>query len=377
MWWWLLLWCSGWCGAGGVRPAPVELRRCCRDGHALRPSGDAAWTCEPDAAADPIWMPRIYAPAKRTYLDRLQPPKHWSVRELAPPDCEQTGGGGVRYVRDLVNVPYLLLAGNGSLVLVREGETVPPARFCVEFGGALVCEGNRTGIPSSASSSRALKCCPSGRVFDTTAARCIPDEALAEIAVSELRTLGGRDGGGGTALGGGWPACEDGRYAAVGALRGSELLEDGSLRLGSGRLAAGAWCAESLVEGETGVHVLACGGARGRAAGRHAVYGAGLAVGAAFLAATLAAGCVLPAAHHALHWRCQTHYVAALLLGDVLLAGTQLAGDSVPPTLCKILGERYNFRSFISWECSSSTLIVHVSLQRYACISCSCRRSSG
>jgi len=65
----------------------------------------------------------------------------------------------------------------------------------------------------------------------------------------------------------------------------------------------------------------------------------GFIISAVFLAATLAAGWLLPASHHVLHWRCQTHHVACLMMGDILMAIIQLAGDSLHGASCKALGE--------------------------------------
>lgn len=53
------------------------------------------------------------------------------------------------------------------------------------------------------------------------------------------------------------------------------------------------------------------------------IYPIGLAISVIFLAATLAAGSLLPATHHVLHWRCQTNHVACLLVGDLLLCVAQ------------------------------------------------------
>ncbi|KAF7270759.1 hypothetical protein GWI33_016295, partial [Rhynchophorus ferrugineus] len=64
------------------------------------------------------------------------------------------------------------------------------------------------------------------------------------------------------------------------------------------------------------------------------IYPIGLAISAIFLAATLAAGSLLPASHHVLHWRCQTNYVACLLIGDVLLCITQVVGATLTYTPC-------------------------------------------
>ena len=81
---------------------------------------------------------------------------------------------------------------------------------------------------------------------------------------------------------------------------------------------------------------------------RFTLYPVGFIISAVFLAATLAAGWLLPASHHVLHWRCQTHHVTCLMLGDLLMAIIQLAGDSLHGGSCKALGEsRCLFLRFI------------------------------
>lgn len=85
---------------------------------------------------------------------------------------------------------------------------------------------------------------------------------------------------------------------------------------------------------------------------RFTLYPVGFIISVVFLAATLAAGWLLPASHHVLHWRCQTHHVTCLMLGDLLMAIIQLAGDSLHGVSCKALGESLCFtinfyRSFI------------------------------
>lgn len=76
---------------------------------------------------------------------------------------------------------------------------------------------------------------------------------------------------------------------------------------------------------------------------RFTLYPVGFIISAVFLAATLAAGWLLPASHHVLHWRCQTHHVTCLMLGDLLMAIIQLAGDSLHGAFCKALGESLRF----------------------------------
>lgn len=57
--------------------------------------------------------------------------------------------------------------------------------------------------------------------------------------------------------------------------------------------------------------------------------GCTLLISVVFLIATLASGFLLPTNHHVLHWRCQTYYVACLIIGDILLAIVQLSGNSI------------------------------------------------
>lgn len=345
----VVLWLC-WAAAGGVRPAPLAVPRCCPPAHELEPAAllrpalrraDALAACRPAGAERAAWAPRVYAPARGLMLEPGRMPAHWRLADAALPACEE-----LRVLPEH-SAPYALLANNGSLwVRGRGAAPLPPDRYCADAAAALVCaEDARAPVAS--------KCCAAARAFDGS--RCVEAAEEAAAAAEQLRALAG-DG----EVAVGWPACGEGpRYAVAGALSGARLEgAGGALWLGEERLGPGAWCAEAVL-GSSGARVLACEAAaratRPEAPLRHALYGAGLAVGALFLAATLAAGFALPAAHHALHWRCQTHYVAALMLGDALLAGTQLAGDAVPPTLCRALGESPpRSRTHRRWICPAA-----------------------
>ncbi|XP_026501591.1 probable G-protein coupled receptor Mth-like 1 [Vanessa tameamea] len=329
--------CSWLTAAGGARPAALDVPRCCPVDQALPAESlradlliakDVSTACRPTPDTPP-WAPLVYAPARGSFLERGRLPVHWRLAFSRVPACQE-----LRVLPEHA-APYALLANNGSLLMRGAALALPPERYCADAVAALVCAEDAGGRGPS-------KCCAEGRAFD--GARCVEDEVRALEALHELHELAN-----GSAVGAGWPVCAEGsRYAVAGALRGSKLFEDGALELHgeNSRLEPGEWCAEA-VAGESGTRVLACEAAarssRPAQTARHALYGTGLAVGAIFLAATLAAGFALPAAHHALHWRCQTHYVAALMLGDVLLAATQLAGDRVPPTLCRALAVCMHF----------------------------------
>lgn len=69
------------------------------------------------------------------------------------------------------------------------------------------------------------------------------------------------------------------------------------------------------------------------------LYSIGLLISVIFLTATLVTGFLLPSNHHVLHWRCQTYYVACLLVGDLLLAITQIFGNTIVGTACVSMGK--------------------------------------
>lgn len=81
---------------------------------------------------------------------------------------------------------------------------------------------------------------------------------------------------------------------------------------------------------------------------RFILFPIGLLISAVFLSATLAARYILPANHHILHWRCQTFYVTCLLIGDLLLAFTQLVGRNVNSYACISVGTYFVAYGIIS-----------------------------
>lgn len=67
---------------------------------------------------------------------------------------------------------------------------------------------------------------------------------------------------------------------------------------------------------------------------QYVLYSIGLLISVIFLSATLAAGFMMPSNHHVLHWRCQTYYIACLLVGDLLLAISQIFGKTIRGAPC-------------------------------------------
>lgn len=157
----------------------------------------------------------------------------------------------------------------------------------------------------------------------------------------------------------GFPLCTASAYIIAGELEGNltTALNGSALQLApppAPALSHKEFCLERVLENPGLVSVLTC--ARSTLPGheddtisvidvheddiRLTLYPAGLAISAFFLAATLATSFLLPKAHHALHWRCQTCHVACLLVADVMLAVVQFSGRSIPDNLCVIMGEK-------------------------------------
>lgn len=110
---------------------------------------------------------------------------------------------------------------------------------------------------------------------------------------------------------------------------------------------------------------------------RFTLYPVGFIISAVFLAATLAAGWLLPTSHHVLHWRCQTHHVACLMLGDILMAIIQLAGDSLHDGSCKALGESQPIIALLIFSSSFLSLCYESAESRCNCGNFKSRYSSG
>lgn len=284
----------------GLSAGGLEVRRC--------PAGDA--DSEPATAG---WPTRVYAPARRGFLERGTAPTHWRVTVL-PAGCAVP-----RLLPDDDTVPYLVFANNGSLLERRAGHALPPAMYCAAPGRVMLCDERD---PATAGSAAPPKCCPAGAALaGAEGARC--ESHGGTVDESDARP----------ALGGGWPVCSGGRYARAGLWSDAERLENGALRAGDTELAAGGWCAERAGPGGA-LLVLTCESFLPRTvrAGHHAVYGWAALVGAAFLLATLSGTCGAgPGA--GLHARCQQLYVGSLLVADVLLAVAQLA-PHIPTAPC-------------------------------------------
>ncbi|XP_078045443.1 adhesion G-protein coupled receptor methuselah-like 1 [Augochlora pura] len=314
----------------------IEMLKCCLDKEEL--VGDSDGNPESSARCEPSgkpWKPFIYSPALENVLDQI--PREWNVVRGKKPDCDDS--------HTLTYVPYrksnpFVLFDNGQAVLdVHIRQSIEPGQYCADNEALLACmpmkkDGDQAAVIMRP---RVRHCCGETGVFHEEKHSCVllnesmEDTPLLPNASFSVEIVPG------------FPTCpRSDNFSIVGDTKDALLLPNGSMEIGGVALPAGQFCVERIKELKVS-KVFACAEhdsqrPKMQAADiRFTLYPVGFIISAWFLAATLAAGCLLPVSHHVLHWRCQTHHVACLMLGDILMAIIQLAGVSPLGGSCKVL----------------------------------------
>ncbi|EFA10672.1 probable G-protein coupled receptor Mth-like 1 [Tribolium castaneum] len=270
----------------------------------------------------PKWTLKVFSPRNRSYLPDNQVPPNWHLKPASKPPCAMPA----LLTPNLGNyIPFQ----NGSLYVLEYDEVVHPDNFCIDYAAVLVCL--KAQQPESMTAVRVKKCCGENAIFSETNKTCIHfKDAGYKIDVGSDKKL--------TA---GFPTCDHQEVVITEMLREAEMHKNGSLWLPKMKvlLPAANYCLENILEdaGHSPKIMICQEHVTVEKAESHdirfIIYPISLALSAVFLAATLAAGAILPASHHVLHWRCQTNHVACLLVGNVLLCITQLSGR-MDATLC-------------------------------------------
>lgn len=308
---------------GGV----VVINRCCMNDTVLDSNGVCV-KAEPSR-----WAPVVYSPSRRQLLEPGTIPVDWQYREKTRPKCQE-GIEPTLFPTPLGSTtPAFILFDNGSLVLEEYHLILPvePGGYCVDPAGCLVCIEDPPEIegPASSHKPKVRKCCGRNAVYSEVSQSCkVSDNGSLQIANITLVA--------------GFPICdEQGSYAISGKLDETHrLLENGLLQF-EGKILS-KFCIERVFEHPNdGASVFTCPGKRGpqRNDIRFTLYPMGLFLSVFFLAVTLIASCLLPSTYHVLHWRCQTNHVACLLIGDLLLAITQLSAGALDGPACVAIGE--------------------------------------
>ncbi|XP_043522575.1 probable G-protein coupled receptor Mth-like 1 [Frieseomelitta varia] len=320
----------------------LTILKCCRYNEELVKESDneadARTHCK---ATKSEWKPIIYSPSKADMLEK--PPAEWDIVEGRKPVCEQNFA--LTYVPYRITNPFVLMDDGRVIIDVHVNERFEPDTYCADSNALLVCMKNR--MPGNAAvimRPRVKKCCGENATFYEEEQTCVLSEESANptpllpnaSATAEIVP--------------GFPTClRFDNLTFLGDAKDAVLQQDGGLVIDGVTLPTGQFCVERVKELNHVAKVFACSEHAPQrpimqaADIRFTLYPVGFIISAVFLAATLAAGWLLPASHHVLHWRCQTHHVTCLMLGDLLMAIIQLAGDSLHGGSCKALAIMAHF----------------------------------
>ncbi|XP_055634787.1 probable G-protein coupled receptor Mth-like 1 isoform X4 [Toxorhynchites rutilus septentrionalis] len=317
---------------GAAQRQPVFINKCCRVGEYY---DESQQLCV--AGGIQKWVPKIFLPAKnQIYTDVGNAPAHMKFQENRRPEgCKITA-----YTTDQV-----LLMGNGSLFLSQKHSLVSSPEYCVDEKVALVCarDNGMDSLQAPEKTSSVWRCCGPSFAYDESNQTCVKLNQSHVNYSSRIVTSAHVD------LSFRFPDCE--KHAIAGIFRPDALQEDtGSVTIDSGKIfASHEYCLEQALDGKS-VYVFSCvehlqpdSVPIKNQDIKFALYAAALLISVIFLAATLATGYLVTSQHHVLHWRCQTHYVACLLIGDLFLAIVQLSRDSITGSACTMIAITMHF----------------------------------
>lgn len=327
------------------RPPPlVQVNKCCRIGEYLERSK----TCV--AGGSEKWVPMVYLIARKTYYEpKGEGPRFFKIQESTiPKTCQNP--------ELFVGANNIIIFSNGSLYITEKSIFIAPEDYCAEKDSALVCFPEIHGAGSLIAPkklSKVRKCCGRNAAYDLKSGTCIffsdPQHPLYDANILNSTSV---------EILYSFPECStSAHYAIVGKFR-SELLneEKGNLILESKKeLKSNEYCLEHTIENSsdysTYVSMFACSDLfpvptvpvsvsnHNDENVQYVLYSIGLLISVIFLSATLAAGFMMPSNHHVLHWRCQTYYIACLLVGDLLLAISQIFGKTIRGAPCIGIGK--------------------------------------
>ncbi|XP_012233862.1 probable G-protein coupled receptor Mth-like 1 [Linepithema humile] len=320
----------------------VTILKCCRYGEALQQSDDNSDEiphCQPTKT---VWKPLIYSRKSQGFVFILA---EWRILDGRRPECDDQSE--LIFLPSRVSAPVFLMEEDGAAMPdPNNPDKISANHYCTDSNGLLTCEKKSMGNHAAATMRpRVRRCCGENATFNQQRNACehltkeiVDAPPLLPNASSVVEIITG------------FPTCpKSDNFTILGDTKDAVLQPDGGLEINGIALPTSQFCVERIKELNQIAKVFACPEhAPQRPAVqatdiRFTLYPLGFIISAIFLAATLAAGCLLPASHHVLHWRCQTHHVACLMMGDILMAIIQLAGDSLHGVSCKALAIMAHF----------------------------------
>lgn len=325
----------------------VSVNKCCRIGDKLVVDENDRVRCDVGTGSS-NWAPRVFLPKKNAFYEKAgQLPPFFSVNEEERPNCSNPE----RYSSQL-----LAVIGNGSLFLTHKHVTIGSSEsFCVDQDFSLVCRSDKEVVPENMTIYQLTKCCAPNEIM--TSSSCVAlnasDPLLNRKLVDKADVNFDIDYK--------FPDCggssNSNEFAIAGTFLSSNYdITTGIIKTESNKVfERNQYCLDHVIAAENhyeGVKIFTCSEHYGTAPPltiqqvddvRFAIYSIGLLISVLFLIATLAVGFLLLSNHHMLHWRCQTNYVICLLIGDLLLAITQLSGSNLHGPSCIIVAHLMHF----------------------------------
>jgi G protein-coupled receptor Mth (Methuselah protein) len=254
---------------------------------------------------------------------------------------------------DRLSSTEIFVLGNGSLFLNEKHVMVNNIDdYCVDQTFSIVCRHDKENIPDNMAVIELTKCCGPNQIYSSSnaaAPTCITINNSNPLFNSSLLDGVFVD------LTYKFPECASNEFAIAGPFsKGNYEPDTGDVKTESGKIFhANQYCLDHVqTESYEGVKIFTCSEhyqvaqavpSQHQDDARFFIYSIGLLISVLFLFATLAVGFLLISNHHVLHWRCQTNYVICLLIGDLLLAITQLAGNSITGVSCVIIAHLMHF----------------------------------
>lgn len=323
--------------AAGRSANTVTINKCCRINESL----DALRTCV--VGGGDKWAPPVYLlKTKKLYNKTGELPPNMLIKEAEfPRTCHDPE---FYYASNKI-----VLMGNGSLFLSTRDVMIPPEDYCVDKNAAIVCIERPINDMDLLTAPQILstvkKCCGVRAAYSQDNGTCINLNKSHELYHSnvikspQVEVITG------------FPDCQKDDFALAGRFRLENFNDtSGEVRLEDGKIFhSSQFCLEHVIDGlDSSISIFTCSEHVQPASVpvhihhqdiKFVFYSIGLLISVIFLCATLACGYLVPSNHHVLHWRCQTHYVACLLVGDLLLAITQISGNSIVGPTCSIIGK--------------------------------------
>ncbi|CRK90996.1 CLUMA_CG004684, isoform A [Clunio marinus] len=319
----------------------LAINKCCRIGDVLNKD----LKCDAGIGSNK-WAPKVFFPKKQTfYVETGSLPNFMVTQEEVRPLCKNF---------DLVNSTEVFIVGNGSLYLYDKHISINKIEdYCVDQVLSVVCRRDKESVPDNMALIELTKCCGPNQIYyynsNATNTPC--------QTINNSNPLFGRPliEGVYVDLTYKFPDCTSNEFAIAGPfLSANHYPETGDVRTESGKVFhRNQYCLDHVQsESYEGVKIFTCSEhyailpsitSQHQDDARFAIYSIGLLISVLFLFATLAVSFLLISNHHVLHWRCQTNYVICLLIGDLLLAITQLAGSNITGASCVVIAHLMHF----------------------------------